>query len=38
MNASRLVRALVSVVCLSLAILFIGGCSDSPQDSFDGSV
>ena len=38
MNASRLVRALVSVVCLSLAILFIGGCSDSPQDRFQGYV
>ena len=38
MNASRLVRALVSVVCLSLAILFIDGCSDSPQDRFQGYV
>src|SRR3981081_4304630 len=38
MNASRLVQALVSAVCLSLAILFIGGCSDSPQDRFQGYV
>ena len=38
MNASRLVQTLVSVVCLSLAILFIGGCSDSPQDRFQGYV
>ena len=38
MNASRLVQTLVSVVCLSLAILFIGGCSKSPQDRFQGYV
>ena len=38
MNASRLVRALVNVVCLSLAILFIDGCSDSLQDRFQGYV
>ena len=38
MNASRFARALVSVVCLSLVILFIGGCSDSPQDRFQGYV
>jgi HlyD family secretion protein len=38
MNASRLVRALVSAVCLSLAILFIAGCSHSPQDRFQGYV
>jgi len=38
MNASRLVQTLVSVVCLSLAILFIGSCSKSPQDRFQGYV
>jgi len=38
MNASRLVQALVSVVGFSLAILFIGSCSDSPQDRFQGYV
>jgi len=38
MNASRLVRALVSTVCLSLAILVFGGCSNSPQDRFQGYV
>src|SRR5438477_4236097 len=38
MNASRLVQALVSSVCISLGILFIGGCSNSPQDRFQGYV
>src|SRR6476659_4730177 len=38
MNASRLVRALVSVVCLSLAILFISSCSNATQDRFQGYV
>jgi HlyD family secretion protein len=38
MNATRLVRALVSAVCLSSAIFFIGGCSHSPQDRFQGYV
>jgi HlyD family secretion protein len=38
MNASRLLQALVSAVDLSLAILLIGGCSDSPQDRFQGYV
>jgi HlyD family secretion protein len=38
MNASRLVQTLVSAVGLSLAILFISGCSDSPQDRFQGYV
>jgi HlyD family secretion protein len=38
MNASRLVQALVSAVCISLGILFIGGCSKSPQDRFQGYV
>src|SRR5437868_12967033 len=38
MKASRLAQTLVSVVCLSLAILFIGGCSNSPQDRFQGYV
>jgi HlyD family secretion protein len=37
MNASRLVHILSSAVCLSLA-LFFGGCSDSPQDRFQGYV
>jgi HlyD family secretion protein len=38
MNASRLVQALVSTVCISLGILFIGGCSNSPPDRFQGYV
>ena len=38
MNASRLVQTLVSAVGLSLALLFISSCSDSPQDRFQGYV
>ena len=38
MNASRLVQTLFSAVCLSLAILFISSCSNSPQDRFQGYV
>ena len=38
MRASRLGQTLFSTVCLSLAILFFGGCSNSPQDRFQGYV
>ena len=38
MNAFRLVRTLFRAVCLSLALLFIGSCSNSPQDRFQGYV
>jgi HlyD family secretion protein len=38
MTASRLVHIFSSAVNLSLALFFIGGCSDSPQDRFQGYV
>jgi HlyD family secretion protein len=38
MNTSRLVHTLPSTICLSLALFFVGSCSDATQDGFQGYV
>ena len=38
MNASRLLHILSGAVCVSLASFVVGGCSDAPQDRFQGYV